>query len=115
MRTAAGILMVAFALFLLVEMVSGVGHYEFGIYNLVTILLLIIPAAFIFTGGVFCLRKKYWPVCFASALVTLLTMVIWLIGHSTGSIQLSWIVSMVGTFPIIFVCLRKKEWSESQV
>jgi len=112
MRTAAGILMVAFALFLLIEMVSGVSNYEFGIYNLVSILLLIIPAAFIFTGGVFCLRKKYWPVCFASALVTLLTMVIWLLSHATGSIQLTWVVSMVGTFPIIFVCLRKPEWNE---
>jgi hypothetical protein len=115
MRQAAGILMVAFGLFLLITVISDLNRYDFDVYGLVFSLLLIIPAAFIITAGVFCLERKYWKVCFASALVTLLIMIVWLTGHAAGSIWLAWVVSVVGTFPIIFVCLTKREWQEIQV
>jgi hypothetical protein len=107
--------MVAFGLFLLITVVSDVSRYDFSVYGLAFSLLLIIPAAFIIAAGVFCLERKYWKVCFASALVSLLIMIIWLTGHGADSIWLAWVVSMVGTFPIIFVCLTKKEWEEIQV
>ena len=110
MRQAAGILMVAFALFLLITVISDLSHYDVGVYDLAFSLLLIIPTAFILTGGVFCLKTKYWKVCFASALVTLLIMIMWLTGHAADSIWLAWVVSMVGTLPIIFLYLTKKEW-----
>jgi hypothetical protein len=115
MRQAAGILMVAFGLFLLVTVVSGLSGQDVDRYDLAFSLLLIIPAAFIITAGVFCLKRKYWKVCFASALVTLLIMIMWLTGHAADSIWLAWVVSMVGTLPIIFVCLTKEEWQEIQV
>jgi hypothetical protein len=114
MRQAAGILMVAFGLFLLITVVSDVNRYDFNVYSLAFSLLLIIPGAFIITAGVFCLERRYWKVCFASALVSLLIMIIWLTGHATGSIWLAWVVSIVGTLPIIFVYLTKKEWGEIQ-
>jgi len=114
MRIAAGILMVAFGLFLLIDVVSGVNQYDVNVYDLVFSLPLIIPAAFILTAGVFCLERKYRKVCFASALVTLLIMIAWLTGHAADSIWLAWVVSIVGTLPIIFVCLAKKEWQKSQ-
>jgi hypothetical protein len=113
-RQAAGILMVAFGLFLLIAVVSGLSDYGVDVYGLAFSLLLIIPSAFVLTGGVFCLKRKYWKVCFASAVVTLLIMIMWLTGHGADSIWLAWVVSMVGTFPIIFVCLTKKEWGEIQ-
>jgi hypothetical protein len=114
MRQSAGILMVAFALFLLIDVISAVSHYDVSVYELAFSLPLIIPAAFILTAGVFCLKREYWKVCFASALVTLLIMIAWLTGHAADSIWLAWVVSIVGTLPIIFVCLAKKEWQEIQ-
>jgi hypothetical protein len=114
MRTAAGILMVAFALFLLIDGVFSVSRYGIDVYDLALSLLLIIPAAFVFAGGVFCLQRKYRRVCLASASLAALIMILWLAGHAAGSIWLAWVVSMVGTFPIIFVCLTKKEWQGIQ-
>ena len=114
MRKAAGILMVAFGLFLFIVMVSDVRHYDVDVYGLVFSLLLLIPTVFILTAGVFCLTRKYWKVCYASALVTLVIMIVWLTSHAADSISLAWVVSVVGTLPIIFVSLTKKEWQEIQ-
>ena len=115
MRKAAGILMVAFALLLIITVISDLNRFGFGGYELVFSLLPIIPAGFIFTGGVFCLMRRHWKVCYPSAVVALLIMIVWLIGHAADSIWLAWVVSMVGTLPIIFVYLTKKEWEETQV
>jgi hypothetical protein len=112
MRIAAGILMVAFALFLLIDGVFSVSHYGMDVYELAFSLLLIVPTAFVFAGGVFCLERKYWKVCLASASLAAFIMILWLTGHAAGSIWLAWVVSMVGTFPIVFVCLTKREWQE---
>ena len=114
MRQAAGILMVAFALFLLVTVVSGLSDYDVNVYGLAFSLLLIIPTAFILTAGVFCLRNKYWRVCLASASLAVFIMIVWLIGYDADSIWLAWVVSIVGTLPMIFVSLAKKEWQEIQ-
>jgi hypothetical protein len=112
MRKAAGVLMVAFALFMLSDAYSGLTHYGLYFYDLTLRLLLIIPAAFIVAGGVFCLERKYWKVCFASALVTVISMVVWWISQTDS--MLAWIGSMLGTFPIILVLVRKNEWQETQ-
>jgi uncharacterized membrane protein YjjP (DUF1212 family) len=112
MRQAAGILMVAIALLLLITVISDVNRFGFSIYQLVFSLLLIIPAAFIFAGGVFCLMRRNWRVCYPSAVVTLLIMIAWLPSHAADSIGLAWVVSIVGTLPIILVSLAKKEWKE---
>jgi len=114
MRQAAGILMVAFALFLLIDGVFSVSHYGLGFYELALSLLLIIPAAFIFAGGVFCLERKYRRVCLASASLAAFIMIVWLTGYAAVSVALAWVVSIVGTLPIIFVSLTKKEWQEIQ-
>ena len=115
MRQAAGILMVAFALLLAITAISDLNRFGFGIYQLVSSLLLIILAAFIFTGGVFCLMRTHWRVCYPSAVITLLIMIVWLPRHAADSIWLAWVVSIVGTLPIIFTSLPKKEWQQTQV
>jgi len=114
MRQAAGILMVASGMFLFVVMVSSVPHYNVDSYGLGFNLLLLIPTLFILAAGVFCLTRKYWKVCYASALVTLVIMLVWLISNAADSIGLAWVVSVVGTLPIVFVTLGKKEWQEIQ-
>jgi len=114
MRQAAGILMVALALFLLIDGVFSVSHYGIDFYELALNLLLIIPAAFIFVGGVFCLEGKYWRICLASASLAAFIMIVWLTGNAADSIWLAWVVSIVGTLPIILVSLTKKEWQEIQ-
>src|SRR3972149_10358426 len=103
MRKAAGILMVAFGLFLFIVMVSDVRHYDVDVYGLVFSLLLLIPTVFILTAGVFCLMRKYWKECYASALVTLVIMIVWLTSHAADSISLAWVVSVVVNSPVMLL------------
>jgi hypothetical protein len=109
MRQAAGILMVAASMFLFIV---RVGHYDVSIFALVFSLLLLIPTVFILIAGVFCLRGRHWKVCYASGFVTLVVMIAWAASYAADSIGLAWAVAVVGTLPIIFVSLAKKEWQE---
>jgi len=114
MRQAAGIMLIIFGMFLLNTVISALSGSAIQVVDIIFNLFITISAALFITGGIFCLMKKYRKVCFASALVTLLIMIAWLTGHAADSIWLAWVVSIVGTLPIIFVCLAKKEWQKSQ-
>jgi hypothetical protein len=122
MRIAAGILMIMYG-------VKTTGLYAsylfldeggFNVYYLDPFVLIsIIAAVFFITGGVFCLKRKYWKLCFASSLclsvfvffdamptfylLESLNMPYW----GVGPLLLPW-----GILPIILVCLRKSEWQE---
>jgi len=111
MRQAAGILMVAASMFLFIV---RVGHYDASIFALVVSLLLLIPTIFILIAGVFCLTRRYWKVCYASGFVTLVVMIAWATSYAADSTALAWAVAVVGTLPIIFVSVAKKEWQEVQ-
>lgn len=131
MRKAAGILMIMYGAraisFLVSSLSAGFIDYRFPWG-----LIVIIPAVFFITGGVFCLKRKYWKICFASSLCLLifvifdlnllfplpvvsvppesippppLTSIFPLWVHI--SLSLPW-----GILPIIFVSLRKSEWKE---
>jgi hypothetical protein len=85
------------------------------------LLVLVIPGAFAVTSGVFCLKRKYWKLCFASALLAVLIM-IYLIYTLTGgfsapldrlSVPRLWPFIPTGILPIIFVCIRRREWQET--
>jgi hypothetical protein len=94
------------------------------IFHQLLIPLLYISAAFIFPGGVFCLERKHWKLCFAAALLAFLIMIYWIYATTDGfSLPLSayppsalawyiWFPIIAGTLPIIFVCIRKREWQE---
>ena len=113
MRQAAGIMLIIFGMFLLNTVISVLS--DFGVYEYAIDLIMIIPAAFLVTKGIFCLRKKYWRVCFASAWLAVFIMVMWLTGSPPYALDwLSWVFSILGTLPIIFVYLTKKEWKEIQ-
>ncbi len=88
----------------------------------ITILLSVVFHAFIITGGVLCLKRKYWRVCFASALLAVLIMIYWVYGFTRFSFPppsfppfisyyLLFLV-VTATLSIIFVCIRKREWQE---
>ena len=85
----------------------------------------IISNPFIVTGGVFCLKRKYWKLCFVSALLAVFMMIYWIYVFTGGfslppsdfTLFLAWyvlllIIIIAGVLPLIFVCIRKREWQE---
>jgi len=115
MRKAAGIMLIIFGILLLNTVVSALRGYGISVYQIAFNLLMIIPVAFLITGGIFCLQKKYWRVCLASAWLAVLIVILWLTGsHPTDLDWVSWVFSILGTLSIIFVYLAKAEWKEIQ-
>ena len=119
MRKATGILMIIFG-------VATIGfHFEFADYyvapsNYLTVTLFTILAVVpIITGGVFCLKRKHWKLCFALSLWLLLFMILFLLSLPSIEIRFRYIwvpcfLIPMGILPQIFICLRRSEWSESQ-
>ena len=115
MRKAAGILMIIVGIALLVNFVPLLIEYGIATYDLpFSNLVMVISALFCVTGGVFCLKRKYWGVCFASALLLLVLSVLCSLGNEYTPPSWSWFPIPVGILPIIFVCLRRREWQKSQ-
>ena len=123
MRQAAGILIIVVGIALLVNFVpllieDGVGSYDLPFVNLV----MVISALFFVTGGVFCLRRRYWKVCFASSLLLLVVLalvffILWvlcLLLPPYGPVWWMVVPIPVGILPIVFVCLRRREWQKSE-
>jgi hypothetical protein len=84
-----------------------------------TILLYTLPAAFYITAGVFCLRKKYWRVCLASASFAVLIAVFPVVATFVmlGRFVVpwtAWFVVIGAVISVIFISLSKKEWQEIQ-
>jgi hypothetical protein len=114
MRKAAGIMLMILGALMLVGCIVLLIDYDINVHNPVFDILFMICGAFIVTGGVYCVKRKYWELCLASALVAIFIMISWLIGSYTYLTWLDWIYSILATLPIIFISLRKSEWSESQ-
>ena len=68
--------MIVLGMILLVSFVSVL--IDYGGYGAGFDLFSIIASVFIVTGGVFCIRRKVWGLCLASALVALLFMILFL-------------------------------------
>jgi hypothetical protein len=127
MRKAAGILLILYgelSLFVFgVVLFTHLHIFVFGPFDT----LFIISAAFTVTGGVFYLKRNYWKLCFASALFAVLMMIFLMLGIVefpeilwlpcfSPLLQPWWAWPFIITWalPIIFVCIKKREWSESQ-
>ena len=116
MRKAAGIMLIIFGILLLNTLVSALRGYDIHVYQIVSNLLMIIPVAFLIAGGIFCLQKKYWKVCLASAWLAVFIMLVSLIGSLPYGLDwLPWVSSILGTLSIVFVYLTKQEWKGMQV
>jgi hypothetical protein len=120
MRKAAGTLLIVFgvaAIGLSIVNVSRLITYHIGEYipqsppDYLYIITATLGVLFI-TGGVFCLKRRYWGLCFTSSILIHILMAL--------SIFLPWTylwwfyLIPVWILPLIFICLRKREWSESE-
>ena len=128
MRKAAGIILItlgvlSLCLLINVLVVFGISFFLVPFYPIpqalpaaVVLLGLIVPAAFYVTGGIFCLRRKYWRVCLASASFAVLFSV-WDLGGSLLSSNIlmgliPWVMLVAEVIAVIFILRTKKEWQE---
>jgi len=108
MRKAAGIITIVLGMIMVGTFIGALSEGGIHQYGLDFILFISISVVFIIVGGVFCLKRKYWKLCFASSLLLILA-VIWSL--FTLPMTLTWFL-LLGVLPIIFVCLGRKEWQE---
>jgi len=129
MRKAAGIILIALGVLFLwflidVLLVFGIGFLlapflPIGMQAVAAAFVVlgsIIPAAFYVTGGIFCLRRKYWRVCLASASFAVLLSVWNLRGPLLSSNilmgSIPWVMLVAEVIAVIFIVRTKKEWQE---
>ena len=78
----------------------------------------IVYAALLVTGGVLCVRKKYWELCLTSALLALVVGIVPVVAQLLrGSLDVlvaweNWIVVVGAVISTIFISLMRKEWKE---
>ena len=124
MRKAAGILLIIFGVVvisLFIVNVSGlITHpYEDIVSTPPDYVYIIIAtlAVFFIVGGVFCLKRKNWRLSFTSSLFLHIFMTLLIFSNL---FFFPWMFFLwlslipVWILPLIFICLRKSEWSESQ-
>ena len=107
MRKTAGILMIILDMTMLGTFVAALSEGGIHEYGLPFILFVIISAIFIITGGVSCLNRKYWKLCFTSSLFLSLLLIFCLFALPIAS---TWFLLPGGILSLIFVCIRKREW-----
>jgi hypothetical protein len=98
--------------------------------SFVFLLGLVVAAAFLITGGIFCLMRKYWRVCLASASFAVLFVVFNIVYFSAWSpfywewsewpwsdyIYMGWpiwVMLVAAVISVIFVLRTKREWQET--
>ena len=122
MRIAAGIILIILgmaAISLFIVNVSGlITHpYEDIVSTPPDYVYIIIAtlAVFFIVGGVFCLKRKNWRLCFTSSLFLHIFMTLLIFSNL---FFFSWMFFLwmslipVWILPLIFICLRKSEWQE---
>ena len=112
MRKAAGILMIITGIILMFYYATLLAAYGFsqsmwipllGILpswaSSVMFVLSFTAALFVIAGGIFTLQRKYWKICLAASIPSAVFLLLMIVAYV-----------FVGILPIIFVCLRKREW-----
>ena len=123
MRKAAGVILIIFGALgvvglvrLLTELVNTLSFIPVSMVP--SILLQIVPIAFYVVGGVFCLRRKHWRVCLASASfaasIGIFAVVTLSLGHAIymGEWWRPWIAVVAAVISVIFISRTRKEWQE---
>jgi hypothetical protein len=117
MRKAGGILMIILATALPYIAYLG-GEGVISIHSL--FIISIIPGALLVTGGVACLRRRYWRLCFTAALFAIFVMILWagFLGESLlfslPMLCINLFFIAAGILLVIFVSLRRREWQKAQ-
>jgi len=93
------------------------------VHGFVFFLGLVVDAAFSITGGIFCLTRKYWRACLASASFAVFFLVSFLVVSplpwvSSWSDYISaswpiWVMLIAEVIAVIFILRTKKEWQET--
>jgi hypothetical protein len=123
MRKAAGVILIilgALGVIGLVRLFNGLVNTLslIPVSMVPTILLQIVPSAFFIIGGVFCLRRKHWGVCLASAsfaaIIGIFVVVMLSLGRAIymGEWWRPWIVVVAAVISVIFISRTRKEWQE---
>jgi hypothetical protein len=79
-----------------------------------SLIIPIILAVFFIIGGVFCLKRKYWALCFTSSLFLHFWMIAALLGDFFYYFWWYGFLFPVGILPFIFICLRRREWQAQE-
>lgn len=125
MRRAAGILLIVAGVVGLADIIRNVivlsGSYIPASASVLSMVWGLVVAGiafggFLVAGGVFCLKGRYFGLCLASALLTLLTTIpsaVGMLQHADVFMVWRYWIIVVGTLvSAIFISLRKKEWKE---
>jgi hypothetical protein len=136
MRKAAGIILITLGVLFvcgLIDILATLIMIHFSILavviptpSFVFLLGLAVAAAFRITGGIFCLMRKYWRVCLASASFAVFFVVFNIVYFSAWSpfswgwswseyIYMGWpiwVMLVAAVISVIFVLRTKKEWQE---
>ena len=124
MRKAAGIILLILVVFELGPIIIGVIGLSVSGFLYSTlwwplVFQRIVWSGFFVAAGVLCLKRKYWGLCLASALLVFLLRIPAVVEQLLQGIPISmiwgyWIPVIGALISTIFICLRKSEWSESQ-
>jgi hypothetical protein len=131
MRKAAGIILIISGIVGLIGLVMGLtGIYLHLLPYLHLILPRIVSIALLVAGGVFCLRRRYWRACLASALLAVfigisstIDYLRYIATHNLGPLSDgpssvvwgTWILLLGAVISTIFICLRKSEWQAQEI
>ena len=121
MRKAAGIILLILVLFEIGSIIIGViGLRVSGfLYSFwwPIVFQRIVWSGFFVAAGVLCLKRKYWGLCLATALLLFLIRIPSVVEPLLNGIPISmvwgyWIPVIGLLISTIFISLRKKEWQE---
>jgi peptidoglycan/LPS O-acetylase OafA/YrhL len=112
MRIAAGIMLMILGALILVACVVVLIDYDTNVHDPLFDIAFMFCGAFLVTGGVFCLKKKGVELCLGSTVIAIFLTIGWFKGSYASLTWWDWACCVLGVLPIIFVCLRIREWQE---
>jgi hypothetical protein len=111
MRKAAGILMIIPGAYYVVGPVVFLIQHAIHTDEVGFSMFLMICGAFMVTGGIFCVKKKYWRLCLASASLAIVIAMYMRFTDRFNSIRLlEFLLFFLGSLSIVFVYVTRKEW-----